>query len=127
MSFVLWASKPAYAQEHRNNQGKLSLFFLFAIPLYITYAYQLMPVPVRKIWGMRGDGSSHIVVGTAVLGETNLWPTFLRCCSGIRYLPGYAVGAALRPFLGGRGNPWKTSPWVMTADPDSINWFHLGG
>ena len=127
MPSILWATRPAYAQEHHRPRGILGLFFLFTIPLYITYTYQLMPVPIRKIWGMRSGGSSHILIGAAMLGETNLWPTFLRCCWGVRYLPGYVVGAALRPILGGRGNPWKISPWVVAADPDSINWFHLGG
>lgn len=69
----------------------------FTVPLYITWAYQLMPVPVRRLWGMRGAGSSHIVIGTAACGEvTSLWPVFFRCCSGVIYLPGYLAGSFLR-------------------------------
>lgn len=72
------------------------LLITFAVPLYLTYAYRLIPVPVRKTWGMRGGGSSHIVVGMAMLGEANLWPVFLRCIAGVRFLPGYIAGSVIR-------------------------------
>lgn len=99
MASVSWGFEPAYTRVRRNRSGILGLLLRFAVPLYITYAYQLIPVPIRKVWGMRGDGSSHILIEAAIRGERNLWPTFLRCCSGIRYLPGYMAGASLRPFL----------------------------
>lgn len=97
-------------------------FLLFAMPLYITYTYQLIPVPVRKAWGMRGSGSSHIVIGTAMSGEAdNLWPVFLHCCGGIVYLPGYMLGSLFR--LTGLSKVLFRNAGV--ADPNSINWLHL--
>lgn len=92
----------------------------FFLPLYITYAYRLIPVKIRKIWGMRGSGSSHLVIYEAAIGTMNLWPTFMRSISGIVYLPGYTVGSILRSSTDKGDALWhgkggEKADWIPTT------------
>ncbi len=105
----------------------------YGLPERLTLAYQRIPPRIRSFWSM---GSSSSGLALEAIRDSHRgarhWAAFGTHMAGIKFLPGYAAGAAIRHAglavlvgsvldPGGGGKPWFINGRVRMDRQD--NWF----